>query len=106
MMYSSAGGVRGWVAEIGAGSFSRMELATLIWLLPSNGLAPVTISYRTAPSANRSDLASASLPSICSGDMYWIVPIIVPAVVSGETGVASLMVWAADKRGALEAAEP
>ena len=37
---SNAGGVSGWTAEIGSGSFSRIALATLIWLLPSNGLAP------------------------------------------------------------------
>src|ERR1700726_5024724 len=34
--------------------------------------------------------------------MYWIVPIMVPAVVIGEKGLASLTVWAADKRGALD----
>ena len=44
MMYSNAAGVSGCDAEIGSGSFSRIALATLIWLLPANGLSPVTIS--------------------------------------------------------------
>jgi hypothetical protein len=30
-----------------------------------------------------SERASASLPSVCSGDMYWNVPMIVPCAVSG-----------------------
>src|ERR1700686_1678165 len=40
--------------------------------LPSDARRPAAISYRTAPSAKMSLLASASLPSICSGDMYWM----------------------------------
>ena len=59
---------------------------------------PRSISYSTAPNAKKSERASASLPSICSGDMYWIVPIIVPAVVSGETGLGLAQGPAAGKR--------
>jgi hypothetical protein len=33
--------------------------------------------------------------------MYWIVPITIPALVSGDNGVASLIVFAADNNGAL-----
>ena len=36
--------------------------------------------------------------------MYWIVPITAPAVVSGDMGLASLIVLAADNKGALDAA--
>ena len=34
------------------------------------GRLPDAISYKTEPSAKMSERASASLPSICSGDMY------------------------------------
>ena len=47
-----------------------------------------------------SERASASLPSICSGDMYWMVPTTLPATVSGLTGVGPDMVRAADRSGA------
>ena len=47
-----------------------------------------------------SERASASFPSICSGDMYWIVPMIVPAVVSGLRGLGPLSVAAAVNEGA------
>jgi serine/threonine protein kinase len=55
-------------------SFSRMALAMLAWLLPSNGRLPVAISYRTTPNANRSDRASALLPSIwlSLGLLTWV----------------------------------
>ena len=54
----------------------------LAWLLPSNALRAVSISYSTAPKANRSVRASASFASNCSGAMYWNVPKIVPGLVS------------------------
>src|SRR5208283_3875001 len=41
---SKAGGVSGLLELTGSGSFSRMEEATEIWLLPWNGRLPVTIS--------------------------------------------------------------
>src|SRR5271156_285856 len=61
---------------------------------------------RTAPNEKMSMRASASLPSICSGDMYRIVPTMLPTVVSGlpglAMGVAMLVVCAADKSGAAD----
>ena len=53
----------------------------LAWLLPSNAFLPVSISYSTAPNAKMSVRASASVPSSCSGAMYWNVPRIVPCTV-------------------------
>src|SRR5579859_407829 len=41
---SKAGGIRGLVAVMGSGSFSRMAEATLIWLLPSKARLPMAIS--------------------------------------------------------------
>jgi hypothetical protein len=38
-------------ALIVSGSFSRIDDATEIWLLPSKARFPVVISYSTAPSA-------------------------------------------------------
>src|ERR1019366_1217485 len=64
-----------------------MDDASEIWLLPSNGRFPANISYNTAPKAKMSERGSASLPSICSGDMYCTVPTMVPAVVSGLKGL-------------------
>src|SRR6202162_4968866 len=100
MVRSSSGGVSGFNTVTASGSLSHIALATLNWLLPSNARLPVTISYRTAPQAKMSERASASLPSICSGDMYWMVPTTLPAVVSGLAGLSPLMVRAADKSGA------
>src|ERR1700722_5262264 len=104
---SKGSGVSGCAAEIGSGSFSRIALATLIWLLPSNGRLPVVISYKTAPRANTSERPSASLPSICSGDMYWMVPMIAPAVVNGDEGLPAFIVAviAAESSGALDVPE-
>src|SRR6202140_2413388 len=47
-----------------------------------------------------SERASASFPSICSGDMYWMVPMMLPAEVSGLTGLGPLKVRAAVNEGA------
>ena len=44
----------GFAALIGSGSFSKIDDATEIWLLPSNARLPVVISYSTAPSAKMS----------------------------------------------------
>ena len=90
----------GLAALIGSGSFSRIDDATEIWLLPSNARFPVAISYSTAPSAKMSLRASASFPSICSGDMYWIVPTMLPAVVNGLAGLSPVRVAAAVNEGA------
>ena len=47
--------------------------------LAVNACLPVAISYSNAPRAKMSLRASASLPSNCSGDMYWKVPTKVPS---------------------------
>ena len=78
---SIAGGVIGWTVEIGSGSFVMIEEISEAWLTPAKAFFPVAISYSTAPSANMSVLVSASLPSSCSGAMYWKVPRIVPSAV-------------------------
>ena len=49
---------------------------------PRNGLAPVTISYKTTPNENTSLLASTANPSNCSGLMYAAVPNTTPVAVS------------------------
>ncbi len=54
----------------------------------SKGRRPVTNSKRTTPNENTSDLASTSIPSACSGDMYGIVPIRPPASVFREEPVS------------------
>ena len=46
----------------------------LAWVLPVKARLPAAISYSTAPRAKMSERVSASLPSNCSGDMYWNVP--------------------------------
>jgi len=73
----------GCAIEIGGGSEARIAATMLAWLFPVNARFPVAISYSTAPSEKMSERASASLPSVCSGDMYWNVPTIVPSAVSG-----------------------
>jgi WD40 repeat protein len=55
--------------ESGGGSADMIAVIRLAWLVPSNAFFPVTISKTTAPKAKRSDRASASFPSSCSGDM-------------------------------------
>ena len=62
----------------------------LAWVLPMKGFLPEAISYSIAPRAKMSLRASASLPSICSGDMYWNVPRIVPSTVSGALAGVSV----------------
>jgi hypothetical protein len=79
---SNAGGVSGWIVEIGGGSRSRIDATRLARVFASNARRPVVISYRRTPRAKRSVRGSASRPSICSGAMYWNVPTIVPSSVS------------------------
>ena len=80
---SSAAGVSGCSDERAGGSAPRIAAITLAVVLPVKARAPVTISYSRTPNAKMSDRASASRPSICSGDMYWNVPRMVPRAVSG-----------------------
>ena len=60
----------------------RIDAIKLAWLEPSNAFCPVAISNISVPSAKMSVRASASLPSSCSGAMYWKVPRSVPSAVS------------------------
>ena len=55
---------------------------------PVKARRPVTISYKTAPNEKMSDRASTGLPSACSGDMYAVVPTIVPWFVKGAVAVS------------------
>ena len=87
---SSAEGVVGWSVEIAGGSEDMMAAIRLAWLLPVKALLPVAISYSSAPRAKMSVRASASLPSNCSGAMYWNVPRRVPSVVRGFAFVSSV----------------
>ena len=48
----------------------------------SNASDPVSISCSTTPRLKRSERASTSRPSICSGDMYSMVPTMSPGCVS------------------------
>ena len=87
----SDGGARGCSALIGAGSASKIAAITLDWLFPTNARRPVTISYKTAPNANRSLRGSASRPSSCSGAMYCSVPTMVPCTVAVWTVTGVVM---------------
>ena len=91
---------------IGTGSFSRIAEATLSWLFPSKARLPVRVSYSTAPSEKMSLRPSSSLPSTCSGDMYWNVPTIVPCSVTGESCVTAAVSVAVLVRGAAGLARP
>jgi hypothetical protein len=85
-------GDNGCTVESEGGSDARIAAIVDDAVLPSNARLPVTISYSTAPSAKMSQRASASLPSSCSGAMYWKVPTTMPAMVSGCWGVATVCV--------------
>src|SRR5579859_6098368 len=98
---SSAGGEAGCTVEIAGGFLSSTAAITLAVFLPSNARLPVAISYNTAPSAKISLRVSASLPSTCSGAMYWNVPSTVPRAVSGSAGAGP-----ADVTVKLEAESP
>ena len=77
-----------------SGSDSRIAEAKAkeIWLLPANGLFSSDRLVKRCAHAKISDRASASFPSICSGDMYWIVAMMLPTVISGRNGVGPLAV--------------
>src|SRR5580692_12579608 len=80
---SSTGGVMVRMLEITGGSAARIAAIVEAVVLPSNARLPVHASYSTAPSEKMSERRSASLPSSCSGDMYWKVPTTVPRWVRG-----------------------
>ena len=102
---SSAGGDVGVIASSGGGSRSRIEAIRLAWVLPSNALRPLAISYSKAPKAKMSVRVSASTPSSCSGAMYWNVPTIDPSVVSGLVAVGGA-VRSEGVAGAIDLARP
>ena len=54
---------------MGPTSAFRIACSVSTWVEPANARRPVTNSYNVAPSANRSERASAGLPSTCSGAM-------------------------------------
>ena len=64
---------------------------------PLNAGRPVTISYNTAPSENRSERPSTGSPRACSGDMYAAVPMTAPGLdVVGDAATvpeADLVSW-------------
>jgi hypothetical protein len=66
---SSAGGASERNCVTDGSDFSSTAAITRARLAPSNAGRPVNISNSTAPNANTSDVASASLPSSCSGAM-------------------------------------
>ena len=78
---SSAGGVIGATAEMGAGSSFMIDEISDACVAPENAFLPVAISYSTHPNEKMSVRPSASRPSSCSGAMYWNVPRIVPSCV-------------------------
>ncbi len=81
MTRSKAGGDVGITADTGAGSSFMIEEISDACDEPENAFRPVAISYSTHPNAKMSVRPSASLPSSCSGAMYWNVPRIVPSCV-------------------------
>ena len=62
-------GVAGASCAIGAGSSFRMAVMVSAAVGLRKARVPVSISYRTAPRANRSARWSAASPRTCSGDM-------------------------------------
>jgi len=79
---------------MGAGCAETMAAIKLVFEPPSKARFPVAISYSTAPNEKMSVRASASVPSSCSGAMYWNVPRIVPWAVRGPAAGD----WAVDRR--------
>ena len=75
---SSAGGVIGWTAEIGARLVLHDRRDQRRLARARERLLARRHLVEHAPNAKMSVRASASLPSSCSGAMYWNVPRIVP----------------------------
>jgi hypothetical protein len=51
------------------GGLFRMASKIIAEVSPRNGMAPVAISYKTAPNEKRSLRESSCFPLACSGDM-------------------------------------
>src|SRR4029434_7879486 len=77
---------------MGRGARLRIASYTTAVVLPPNAWTPVTISYSTAPSENKSVRESIDSPRACSGDMYDTAPSAAPGCVRdahvGVGGVA------------------
>lgn len=84
MSHRNAGGA---VPASGAGSSWMM--AAMVWAGLSRWKArrPAAISYRISPKENWSERKSAGSPRACSGDMYPIVPRMVPLTVASPSPV-------------------
>ncbi len=90
-MRSSSAGSIALIVLGGAGSRLRMPSNTTAVVWPGKLWRPVAISYSTTPNENRSVRGSTSSPRACSGDMYAIVPTVVPAtLVKCSGGLVSL----------------
>ncbi len=60
-----------------------------VTVVPRKGRRPVAASYRTTPSEKMSVRGASDRPKACSGDMYWIVPTIIPCWVMKVVGVSA-----------------
>src|SRR6187200_3360304 len=76
--FASPAGTCGLSARGDGGVSLRIARSTADAVSPLNAGRPVTISYNTAPSENKSARPSTASPLACSGDMYAAVPIIAP----------------------------
>ena len=69
MMKRRPGGQSAVDRSIGVGLSCAIWMARVARLVPAKATRPVTISYRTTPSENRSARPSTGRPSACSGLM-------------------------------------
>src|SRR5258708_13756770 len=74
MISSNLGGNSGLSRNGRKGGRLRIASNIIAEVSPRNGIAPVAISYNTAPNEKRSVRASSCFPLACSGDMYATVP--------------------------------
>ena len=69
----------------GGGVYTKRFATTACAVDPVNGSSPVSISYSTQPSENKSLRPSRSSPDACSGLMYAGVPTVTPICVNVDT---------------------
>ena len=82
MISSNLGGNSGLSRNGRKGGRLRIASKIIAEVSPRNGIAPVAISYNTAPNEKRSVRTSSCFPLACSGDMYATVPSAAPGPVS------------------------
>ena len=82
MISSSFGATLGFKEDGAAGVRFKIASKMTAEVFPLNAACPAAISYSTAPRLNRSVRASSSSPRACSGDIYAMVPIAEPGLVS------------------------